>query len=353
MNQSFIMKYIAWIIYTIILLASLIYIICISTNDTTDYKPSPQNINQHDHPFLQHPEESTEYNVGSINPGVTRKDGVCTKGREPWDRSWLREQIPEFLRIYEKRPGENFQGTPMMHQFALWCIIKMLRPKHIIESGVWNGRGTWLLRQAAPDAQIIVLDPLPHYPWVYVDNNTDSLYFIEDKFRDFETLPEWTDVKLDFSRTLAFIDDHQTPFKRIPQAIKAGIKHMIFEDNYWLGYSDCLSLKQACACLMHEPECSEFIYRDNWNQVKRNITREDMELVAKTFKGLDIYAEFPAIWNVYSSKVTMVSKRSRNYLFDTTSGINLIKSLGLENLPPLNQFNGYYSYCNIAYVKIP
>ena len=293
-----------------------------------------------------------DYTVGGYDPGVHRNYGVCQKGGQPWDREQLRRELPKFLQIYEHRPGENFQGTPMMHQFALWCIIRQLRPRHIIESGVWNGRGTWLLRQAAPDAQIIVLDPEPRKPMKYVDNRTDTIYFMRDKFRDFGTISNWSDVTLDLERTLAFIDDHQTPFKRIPQARAAGIRHLVFEDNYWLGYADCLSLKQACACLMREPECRQFKYRDNWSQVVRPITGDDMQHIAKTFGQIETYIEFPAIWNVYSKSVTMVSKRSRNYLYNTSSGINLVKYLGLKTMPPWIQFNGFYSYCNIAYVKL-
>ena len=50
-------------------------------------------------------------------------------------------------------------GTGIHHQFGLWCIMRFLKPKHIIESGVFRGLGTWIMRQAAPSAQIIVIDP--------------------------------------------------------------------------------------------------------------------------------------------------------------------------------------------------
>ena len=284
--------------------------------------------------------------------GVFMKHGVCQKGIEPWTWKELFHELPRFLQVFDRRPGDNFHGSPLMHQFAMWCVVRMLRPRHIIESGIWNGRGTWLLRQAAPDAQLILLDPSPQQPMIYIDNSSDSLYFTNSNFRDFSTLSTWNDVTLDLSRTLAFIDDHQTPLKRIPQAKKMGIKHLLFDDNYWLGFSDCLSLKQACACLQDSHYCRLFKFKDNWSALIRNITADDVADVSRMFESLEIYAEFPQIWNAFSKGVTSISKDSRNFLFNTTSGISLLKKLNLRNLPALNQLNGRYTYFNIAYVRL-
>ena len=287
-----------------------------------------------------------------LSTGVYVKRGVCQKGNEPWTQEELLSELPRFLEVFDKRPGDNMFGSPLMHQFAMWCVVRMLQPRHIIESGIWNGRGTWLLRQAAPDAQLIMLDPSPQKPMKFVDQQQDTLYFTNENFRDFSSLSMWSDVALDLNRTLAFIDDHQTPLKRIPQARQAGIKHLLFDDNYWLGFSDCLSLKQACACLQHDAECTSFSYKDNWLKEDRNLTADDMRDVTNMFQTIKVYAEFPQIWDAYVPRVTSISKRSRNYLFNTTSGIKLLRDMGLKNLPALIQMNGYYTYFNIAYVKV-
>ena len=42
------------------------------------------------------------------------------------------------------------------HQFAVWTTIRLLRPTVVIESGVHNGAGTWVIRQAAPMARIVL-----------------------------------------------------------------------------------------------------------------------------------------------------------------------------------------------------
>ena len=54
------------------------------------------------------------------------------------------------------------QGININHGFALWFTARKLRPPVVIESGVYHGLGTWLIRQGAgPDAHIINLDPSP------------------------------------------------------------------------------------------------------------------------------------------------------------------------------------------------
>ena len=240
-----------------------------------------------------------------------------------------------------------------MHQFALWCIIRHLQPKQIIESGVWSGLGTWMLRQAAPDAQLILIDPKLQAHMHYVDRKNDTIHLTNKNFRDLSTFRNWHDIKFhDLEKTLVFVDDHHTPMKRIPHARRMGFKHMIFEDNYWLGFSDCLSLKQGCGCLLDEPECKQFKYKDAWGTTKRNLTRDDIEHVAEIFEGIEIYAEFPMIWNVYKQGVKMVSSRSTNYLFKTQDGGKLLRDFGLKWLPFRSMLDGSYTYANLAYVKL-
>ena len=54
------------------------------------------------------------------------------------------------------------QDININHGFALWFTARKLRPPVVIESGVYHGLGTWLIRHfAGPDAHIINLDPSP------------------------------------------------------------------------------------------------------------------------------------------------------------------------------------------------
>ena len=288
----------------------------------------------------------------AADAGVTLVDGVCANGDPPWNRTWLLSQVKPFLRVFDRRPRDNILGTPLMHQFALWCVVRSLRPRHVVESGVLHGLGTWLLRQAAPQAQLILLDPTVNLQLAYEDRHNDTRYFTGHNFRDFSTLQHWSDVDIDFTRTLAFIDDHHTPLLRVAHARRVGIRHMIFEDNYWLGFYDCFSLKQACACVMGWRECARFKYKDAYGAQKRDLRYDDVIDSAAMFKNLSVYNEVPMLWDVWSPGVTMVSRQSRNYLIAEKNGSKVLHNFGLKNLPPESHMNGKYTYANIAYVRL-
>lgn len=101
--------------------------------------------------------------------------GRCQNGIgiPPISRAEFMRDLPEFMaNVYEKRPlgnqsGSPFQfnmgGTGFFNQFYLWMLVRALKPKHIIESGAYNGLGTWMLRQAAPNAQLIVVSLQPRH----------------------------------------------------------------------------------------------------------------------------------------------------------------------------------------------
>ena len=46
------------------------------------------------------------------------------------------------------------------HQFAVYTTLRILKPKVLIESGVWRGFVSKLIRKISPDVHIISLDPV-------------------------------------------------------------------------------------------------------------------------------------------------------------------------------------------------
>ena len=65
-------------------------------------------------------------------------------------RRFIDTQLEPFAAVYARRPGgSNAGGAAFFHYFALWCIVRWLKPLHIIESGCFAGIGSWFLRQAA------------------------------------------------------------------------------------------------------------------------------------------------------------------------------------------------------------
>ncbi|KAK2371391.1 DNA-directed RNA polymerase subunit beta [Trifolium repens] len=171
-----------------------------------------------------------------------------------WTSKDLLKGLEEFVPIYETRPIQNnMYGMGFDHSFGLWFIARWLKPDLMIESGAFKGHSTWVLRQAMPDTRIVSLSPRHPEKYLkkgpaYVDGN--CTYYAGKDFVDFGSV-DWPKVMSkhgikDRSRVLIFFDDHQNELKRIEQALKAGFRHLVFEDNYDTGTGDHYSLRQIC-----------------------------------------------------------------------------------------------------------
>ncbi|XP_028757294.1 uncharacterized protein LOC114716472 [Neltuma alba] len=171
-----------------------------------------------------------------------------------WTSKDLLKGLEEFVPIYETRPiKNNMYGMGFDHSFGLWFIAQWLKPDLMIESGAFKGHSTWVLRQAMPDTPIISITPRHPEKYLkkgpaYVDGN--CTYYAGKDFVDFGNV-DWSKVMKkhgisDLSQVLIFFDDHQNELKRIKQALKAGFRHLVFEDNYDTGTGDHYSLRQIC-----------------------------------------------------------------------------------------------------------
>ncbi|KAM3232842.1 putative protein isoform X1 [Capsicum annuum] len=171
-----------------------------------------------------------------------------------WTTKDLLQGLEEFVPIYETRPiKNNMYGMGFDHSFGLWFIARWLKPELMIESGAFKGHSTWVLRQAMPDTPIISITPRHPEKYLkkgpaYVDGN--CTYFAGKDFVDFGSV-DWVKVMKkhkidDLSKVLIFFDDHQNELKRLKQALKAGFRHLIFEDNYDTGTGDHYSFRQMC-----------------------------------------------------------------------------------------------------------
>ena len=167
---------------------------------------------------------------------------LCKLG-EQFPRELLRTEFERFAEsgIYANRPVRatnrfNVGGTGFFHAFYLWFVVRQLQPLHVIESGAFEGLGTWIIRQAAPSAQIFVLTPA--MPKLYVDRRASTRYFTGRHFLDFSKV-DWECVGLNKARTLVFFDDHQSGYRRTLEAFARGFSHLMFDDNYpWIGGGD-------------------------------------------------------------------------------------------------------------------
>ena len=71
----------------------------------------------------------------------------------------FKEELDEFHQLYADRPiANNEGGMKSPHLFATFHTLRKLRPLLIIESGVWKGQGTWLMKKALPEVNILSFD---------------------------------------------------------------------------------------------------------------------------------------------------------------------------------------------------
>ena len=139
-----------------------------------------------------------------------------------FDNFELKNNFFQFLEIYKQRPiKNNISGIGIEHAFALFTILRKIKPSFVIESGVFKGMSTWLIEKALPDSKIFCIEP-----------NLDKIEYISKNAKYFQediTLIDWKN--LDKENTLIFFDDHVCFSKRIDFLKKNNFKHITFDDN--------------------------------------------------------------------------------------------------------------------------
>ena len=157
----------------------------------------------------------------------------------------FKEELDEFHQLYADRPiANNEGGMKSPHLFATFHTLRKLRPLLIIESGVWKGQGTWLMKKALPEVNILSFDVdfgnlVYKHPEVnYVQNDIKNIPWN----KMYEDNPKITP-----ENTLLFLDDHQNFIERLVFLKNSPFKHIMFEDNYPSNQGDCLSPKKIKA----------------------------------------------------------------------------------------------------------
>ena len=131
--------------------------------------------------------------------------------------------------IYSSDFKNNNGGMGAPDLFSLWFILNKYQPKVVIESGVWNGISTLLIRKTLPNCKIICLDPRNIPENGYRDNNINTTYYMGNNFKDFGIV----DVSsYNSNDILCFFDCHQNAALRIMQCIKKKISKVFLNDNY-------------------------------------------------------------------------------------------------------------------------
>lgn len=163
-------------------------------------------------------------------------------GRSPWTRGEMMDRLEEFAGIYAKRPiQDNSGGMSSAHLFPFWFVLQYLKPRAVIESGVWRGQGTWLIEQACPTADIYCID----INWKNLQYSSARAKYLSEDI----SLHDWSHLPKD--ETVVFFDDHINEFERFQLSVERGFRHVLFEDNYPPGQGDCYSIKKVLAHTGH------------------------------------------------------------------------------------------------------
>jgi hypothetical protein len=138
------------------------------------------------------------------------------------DSNQLREAIRSFYTLAMNCPvRQSGGGCGFNAGLELFVTARLLDPPVIVESGVYRGFTTWILRQAAPEAKMLSFD---------IDLS---------RLRRIEVGVEYVEADIstyDFGSTpkgnaLCFFDDHVSQALRIEQAYAWGFGNLIFDDN--------------------------------------------------------------------------------------------------------------------------
>lgn len=118
--------------------------------------------------------------------------------------------------VRQRRGGSGFNGA-----LQLYVAMRALKPDFVIESGVFRGLTTWVIRQACPRAKIFCHDPdLSGLQY----RDADAVYSTADWSR-----ADGSDI--DPARTVAFFDDHVAQGRRVVEAHARGLTRLLFDDD--------------------------------------------------------------------------------------------------------------------------
>lgn len=158
------------------------------------------------------------------------------KSAQEWaaEREDILESLRQFARIMKRRPFDNRYGLRGVSAFALYWFIRRRAPTIVFEVGVWKGFSTWLIEQAAPEATIHCFDPLMMLePFVsrWKVGKTYRSRRAHYSAQDF-SCASIRELLVPEGRALAFFDDHQNKLPRLLQCKAAGIREIVFDDNF-------------------------------------------------------------------------------------------------------------------------
>ena len=145
---------------------------------------------------------------------------------DTWTHEELRSELDNFLQLYSNKPlTDNHGGGLSVNDFYVYFTLKKLQPEYVIESGVFQGQGTWLIENVLPDAKIFCIEP-----------TMSQLKYTSERAKyttqDFLTFTSDNIDKDRAEKTFIYFDDHQDQYERLKHAYDLGFKHILWDDDY-------------------------------------------------------------------------------------------------------------------------
>jgi hypothetical protein len=210
-------------------------------------------------------------------------------GALPWSRSDMSDALDEFAALYARRPIlDNMGGMTSAHLFNFWFVLKSLKPSTVIESGVFQGQGTWLIENTVPEANIFCID----IDWSNLKYKSEHAQYVSSDF----SKQNWNQI--DKEKTLCFFDDHMNAFERLLLCREFGFKHIIFEDNYYPArQGDLYTLKQALAGVGYVPTRNLRYWASRVKGTRHDVpVKANLADARRIREVAEIYQELPPIF---------------------------------------------------------
>jgi hypothetical protein len=239
---------------------------------------------------------------------------MYVKTTEDWqtERPALLEALREFAALMKRRPFQNEEGLRGVSAFALYWFIQQINPDVVFEVGVWKGFSTWLIEQAAPQAEVFCFDPIFLVEHLIEPRKLGQTYRSSRanySYQDF-SCAEVREVAVRHSRPLAFFDDHQNKLPRLLQCKDAGIKDILFDDN-------------TEGCYTHRT-----LEHD----------RKDPRFLETFEREVETYEIFPALWPVEKTRGPMHIKEE---------GIGFPVEKGFKSIYDEREWHSYLTYVRL------
>jgi hypothetical protein len=204
--------------------------------------------------------------------------------------------------VWDNSFSGNNGGMGAPDLFSLYFVLNKLKPKVVVESGVWNGISTKLIRKVLPESIIICLDPREIPSGGFKDDNKNTLYYLGNKFIDFKDLNLSNYSEKDI---LCFFDCHQNAYVRLKQCLEKRISNVFFNDNYPVKCGSHFTIEHL-------------IHGDNRHYVVDDISKTQL------INSITVYKIFP---NIYPGDIKtgegMFSCRSYFTKYDSVSSYEI------------------------------